>query len=238
MTGGAGGLPEPTPNVPPAAVLFGFDDGADDVYENALPILQAAGYPATAYVISDLVGTAGYMTEAQLIALDAAGWDVANHTTGHTALDTQTLEQQTAAMTGCAEYLEGIGLTRGARHLAYPYGARNGDTTAAMAAAGILTSREWGMPSGTIPCSMYDLTGVINLGAEYTLDAAKQYVLNPTPSRLVIFTGHHIDDSGDPYAWPPEDFAALVAYVKACGCRVVTISQLWDYMQAGYVWPE
>ena len=31
--------------------------------------------------------------------------------------------------------------------------------------------------------------------------------------------------------------AALVAYVKAQGCRTVTISQLWDYAQAGYVWP-
>lgn len=54
---------------PLAAVTF--DDGYRDVYENAFPILQRKGIPATVFVVSDLVGTSRlYLHDALFFALE------------------------------------------------------------------------------------------------------------------------------------------------------------------------
>jgi hypothetical protein len=57
-----------------------FDDGWESTYSRARPSLDRYGYRATAVVIRDLVGTANYMSLAQLQGLQAnSGWDVAAH---------------------------------------------------------------------------------------------------------------------------------------------------------------
>lgn len=54
--------------------------------------------------------------------------------------------------------------------------------------------------------------------------------------RIVTYLCHGISDAGSASTYAEADFAALVAYVQASGVLVVTISQLWDYIQAGYTW--
>jgi hypothetical protein len=57
-----------------------FDDGWASNYTRARPNLDRYGYRATAVVIRDLVGTASYLSLAQVRALQAdSGWDVAAH---------------------------------------------------------------------------------------------------------------------------------------------------------------
>jgi hypothetical protein len=67
----------------PVAVIF-FDDAYDSVYDNAFPILKAAGVKGVVGAISSLVGNAGFMTVAELLEVQAAGWDVVNHTWANT----------------------------------------------------------------------------------------------------------------------------------------------------------
>jgi peptidoglycan/xylan/chitin deacetylase (PgdA/CDA1 family) len=52
---------------PLAAVTF--DDGYQDVYENAFPLLVHKGIPATMFVVTDLIDTLGIQTHDELYAL-------------------------------------------------------------------------------------------------------------------------------------------------------------------------
>ena len=61
---------------PVAAVTF--DDGYQDIYEHALPILKRKGIPAAAFVVTDLVGRTAWQTHDKLYHLVAKGfglWD-------------------------------------------------------------------------------------------------------------------------------------------------------------------
>ena len=68
----------PQPNTGVVSVVF--DDGWGSTYSRARPALDRYGYRATAVIIRDLIGTANYMSLAQLQTLQAdSGWDIAAH---------------------------------------------------------------------------------------------------------------------------------------------------------------
>ena len=59
---------------PVAAVTF--DDGYEDVYENAIPILKRKGIPAAAFVVTDLVGRSAWQIHDKLFHLVEKGFSV------------------------------------------------------------------------------------------------------------------------------------------------------------------
>jgi len=61
---------------PVAAVTF--DDGYEDVYENAIPILKRKGIPAAAFVVTDLVGRSAWQIHDKLFHLVEKGFSVWN----------------------------------------------------------------------------------------------------------------------------------------------------------------
>ncbi len=67
--------------VPVRTFVVMFDDGYEDNFTNALPILQRYGYVATFSVVA--AGGGSMMTSPQLAALLAAGMEVGNHTLNH-----------------------------------------------------------------------------------------------------------------------------------------------------------
>lgn len=69
--------------LPPSPVVLTFDDGYASTYELAFPLLQAHGFTATVFVITDFVGLSGYLSWAQVAELAAAGWEIGNHTATH-----------------------------------------------------------------------------------------------------------------------------------------------------------
>ena len=60
-----------------------FDDGYESVFTVAYPYMAARGLVGTVGVIASKVGTAGFMTEAQLDELHDAGWALCLHSYLH-----------------------------------------------------------------------------------------------------------------------------------------------------------
>jgi peptidoglycan/xylan/chitin deacetylase (PgdA/CDA1 family) len=73
--------------LPPRTFAISIDDGWDDGYTYAFPILQRHGFHATYYVIAGRVGAwKNVLTPAELKALAAAGMEIGDHTLDHVGL--------------------------------------------------------------------------------------------------------------------------------------------------------
>ncbi|GAA2234679.1 MULTISPECIES: polysaccharide deacetylase family protein [Kitasatospora] len=117
-----------------AARLVGltFDDGYADFAGQAVPILRAHGFTATAYVVPDLLGTENgwdvlgprkqLLTVDEVTELAAAGWEIGSHGLSHRALPglpADVLAEQTRESRRALEGLVGGPVTG----FCYPYGA-------------------------------------------------------------------------------------------------------------------
>lgn len=129
---------------PPQAVALTFDDGYEDAFTNALPVLRRYGYTATFYIISGLVGQPGYMTWDQLAALRDAGMEIGAHTVDHpdlTTLDGYEAERQLAQSK--ADLERGLGIS--VVSFCYPGGMYSAGLMEQVRAAGFLsaTTTRW-----------------------------------------------------------------------------------------------
>lgn len=134
--------------LPPKPVLITFDDGYESNYIYAMPVLKQAGLRATLFMIGSTAGkTLGgftHVTWDQLREMRASGvFEIQSHTMdGHMHID-----RRPALIAWTAEEIKADDavLRRAYREnglpeptaLAYPFGARDAETVAAMSEAGI-----------------------------------------------------------------------------------------------------
>lgn len=76
-----GGRNGRTPPVPGAVLTF--DDGYEDNYTVAFPILKKYGWTGTFFVVTSTVDTRGHMTPAQLAEMSRAGMAIESHGQHH-----------------------------------------------------------------------------------------------------------------------------------------------------------
>lgn len=65
------------------AVVIQFDDGYEDNYTNAFPVLKQYHFEAMVFVVSDKLGQKGFLTWDQAREMDAHGFKVGAHTRNH-----------------------------------------------------------------------------------------------------------------------------------------------------------
>ncbi len=69
--------------LPPKPILLTFDDGYEDAFSNAFPILKEFGFTGTFFVVSDFVEKEGYLTWAQAGQMAEAGMYIQDHSRSH-----------------------------------------------------------------------------------------------------------------------------------------------------------
>ncbi|MDR3565778.1 MAG: polysaccharide deacetylase family protein [Negativicutes bacterium] len=113
---------KPLPDKP---VLITFDDGYQDFYDNAYPILKKYGLTATVFLISDVVGhDPGYLKWDEIEEMRQKGKGIVfgSHTLSHVALKTLPPEEIMAQLVKSREGIEWR-LDVPVKYFAYPGGS-------------------------------------------------------------------------------------------------------------------
>ncbi|MCO5387063.1 MAG: polysaccharide deacetylase family protein [Desulfosporosinus sp.] len=63
--------------------MITFDDGYEDNYATAFPIVKKYGFTAAVFMVSSYIGGEGFMSWPQLRELLANGWEIEGHTVNH-----------------------------------------------------------------------------------------------------------------------------------------------------------
>ncbi len=138
---------------PSKTFVVSFDDGDEDAYTSAAPILESLGMRGTFFVIAGQSGTPATMSDEQIADLAARGHAIGNHTLTHLnlrVLDAAALHEQ---IEGAQVVLEGV-LGYRPRTLAYPYGQFSDAVVQAVKDSGIdlaFTVRKGAIESTSAP---------------------------------------------------------------------------------------
>jgi peptidoglycan/xylan/chitin deacetylase (PgdA/CDA1 family) len=122
--------------LPRKPVVLTFDDGYEDNFANALPILLRNGMTATVFIIGDRIGqtndweqrpgrpTSRLMSAEQIRAWREAGLEVGSHTMSHPHLSSLTAEGLARELSESKAVLESL-VGDPVHFLCYPYGDFN-----------------------------------------------------------------------------------------------------------------
>ena len=93
--------------LPSNPIMITFDDGYEDNYRNAYPILQKYGFTGTIFVITDFVSAQpNYLTWEQIKEMKAHGMDFQSHTATHQSMTGLSEEQLRQELTKSKQTLE------------------------------------------------------------------------------------------------------------------------------------
>lgn len=139
--------------LPEQSFLLTFDDGFLGVHEHAAPVLTALGWPATVFLVSQLIGqrdawceahnpsgvTYPLMNASHIHELRGQGFSFHSHTRSHADLPTLGDQQLHDQLAGARADLQAL-LGEAVPYLAYPYGHYDDRVLQAAQAAGYLAA--------------------------------------------------------------------------------------------------
>ena len=110
-------------DLPPNPILITFDDGYEDNYREAYPILQKYNFTATIFLITDFVSNNNrYVTWSQVKEMQENGFSFGSHTLSHVFLANASDDDIRSELTKSREAMEWR-LNQKIQYLAYPGGA-------------------------------------------------------------------------------------------------------------------
>jgi peptidoglycan/xylan/chitin deacetylase (PgdA/CDA1 family) len=135
--------------LPQGAFLLTFDDGFAGVRDHALTVLEDLGWPATVFLVSDLIGcrdewtrssnpsgeTYPLLTAEQILDMRDRGISFHSHTRSHPRLPTLDDHRLAEELAGSRAALAKL-LGQEIEYFAYPYGKLDDRVEAAVRAAG------------------------------------------------------------------------------------------------------
>ena len=126
--------------LPARPVVLTFDDGHQDFFTTAFPILESHGFKAVSYIVPGFFGRRAYMTPSEVIQLDASGLvEIGSHTVNHVNLTLSTPAEQTYQLLASESMLEHL-LGHPVLDFCYPSGRFNAAVVEAVGKAGYVTA--------------------------------------------------------------------------------------------------
>ena len=111
--------------LPENPIMITFDDGYEDNYQNAYPILKKYGFTGTIFIITDFVSNQpNYLTWEQIKEMKANGMDFQSHTASHKSMTELTEAQLKDELTKSKQTLD-TQLNQDTKFMAYPTGTYN-----------------------------------------------------------------------------------------------------------------
>ena len=126
--------------LPEKPVIISFDDGWENQYTYALPLLLKYGFTATFFIPTGIIGHRHLLSWAEIKKLDRAGMVIGSHSETHPFLDKIPDEQLKKETMESKKILES-GLGKPVNDFAYPYGEYNDRVIRIAKAAGYRTAR-------------------------------------------------------------------------------------------------
>jgi len=160
--------------LPQRPVVITFDDGDEDVFTNAFPIMQQMGFKGVLYLVNDYIGAKDYLNIPEISQMAAAGWEVGDHSLTHPHLLSNPSQLHDEAVQSRTDLEASLGLPIDT--FAYPFGEADASIMAKIskygykAAVGLGTSTEQGRNN------LFYLSRIV---LDYTIDVNKFTSLMP-----------------------------------------------------------
>lgn len=109
--------------LPEKPIILTFDDGYEDNYTNAYPLLKKYGFVGTFFIVTEPVdkGRAGYMSWAQIEIMSTNGMEIGAHSYTHPDLRDKSVDYIVWQAVGSKEAIEAR-LQQPVRFFSYPSG--------------------------------------------------------------------------------------------------------------------
>jgi len=227
--------PPPQPISPDARlVCLFFDDGWQNQYDVALPILLQHDFKATFGIITGSIDTGEdiweYMGKKEIEKLAEYGMDIAGHTKTHPHLPAiLSNEQLHEEIIGSKKQLEKLGIE--VRTFIYPYCEWDDRVIGVVKEAGFTCARScgWGEkpydPRITDADAQYHIYSDPIINQDF--DQFKAIVDQASRYSVVCLTYHFISDKGpEETSTPVANFCAQMRYLKESDFTVVLLPNL------------
>lgn len=154
--------------LPAKPILITFDDGYEDNYRVAYPILQKYHFTATIFLITDFVGHNGrYLTWKQVKEMRDNGFSFESHTLSHLLLSKASDEEIRSQLVKSKEALEWR-LGKKVEYLAYPGGFYDQRVIELAKQAGYRAAFTIDLGRNNIYCGLYTLNRIPIFEGQHT----------------------------------------------------------------------
>ncbi len=209
-------------------VSLDFDDGWLSTYQNALPILSAAGMKSTQYIISGSLTDPQYANATQILAMQSQGHEIGSHSKTHPYLTTLDVPQMQDEIAGSKSTLESLGVNS-IRSFDYPYGDWNNPVVQVVQQSGYLGAR-------TVETGFNYRDGnplllkVQAVNSDTSVAQVEQWIDQAAAQNTwLILIFHKIqnsgDDTSDVYWTSLGNLQQIVDYLASKSAKVVTASE-------------
>lgn len=233
-----------------------FDDGTGDIWNNAIPLLNAKGYKTTQFVVGSYIGTSGFMASNHLVDLNNAGHELASHTWTHRsllALNSTELHNETSVtqynlrrmLPSCVQ-TNSLSGERCFDQFAYPYGDVN-QTALNKVRSSYRSARGTDDGLNTLLVNNTSTLSAQSMQVKHRLHS--QIVLSPAAggggvdelngwlnnaknsSTWLVLLYHRVNDQPDAYGLTPTEFSAHLSAIEASGACVTPMHEALNEIQ-------
>ncbi|MDP2091058.1 MAG: polysaccharide deacetylase family protein [Candidatus Gracilibacteria bacterium] len=204
-------------------ITFTFDDGFKNIYDRAIPILDAAGIKSTQAIFTASYNYVGYMSKAQIKELYDNGHEIASHSVTHSDLNQITLSGARDEIINSKADLAAYGID--AKTFVYPYGEYNDTTIDILQEAGYIGARSVTRGYNTPSSDRFQLKDQ-EITTDTTFEMVKGYIDTALAEKKWLILELH--DQGDNlgfYSNTPALLQQIVDYVKLKNMKTVTLGE-------------